>query len=221
MVFANYLVPDDILLLVIGFHEQKSGVRALTPRLKEMVDRNFEMSYVKPPAGYAYIVDFEVDNNIAKDLYTAKFGDPNICADMAGSVTFLNWLPAMYRSRTSREMQHSLDSGDGCALWKLITKVRDPTKGLSEDDLDTEGTVRTRPRSSSESSNSSVSSKQEKQGHLTISEHGDLHGKEDGSYAYQTRHVVGKLSALDTEMMLQVLDYRRNLHAQPLLVESS
>eukprot|EP00913_Durusdinium_trenchii_P020443 g19205.t1 len=73
---------------------------------------------------------------------------------------------------------------DGCALWKLISKVRDH-------------------RGESASPEVSASSKV---GHLTVSEGQDS----------DARQVIGRLSSKETEMLLSVLDYRRNSHALPL-----
>eukprot|EP00439_Symbiodinium_sp_Y106_P071071 s259_g12.t1 len=82
--------------------------------------------------------------------YSAQIGE-RAAADgsMTGSVTFLKWLPAFCRSRVHRDVHHSLQESDGCALWKLINKVREQrVAGLREEP---------------EPSNAKV-------GHLTVSE---------------------------------------------------
>eukprot|EP00437_Effrenium_voratum_P010306 CAMPEP_0181419532 /NCGR_PEP_ID=MMETSP1110-20121109/12121_1 /TAXON_ID=174948 /ORGANISM="Symbiodinium sp., Strain CCMP421" /LENGTH=106 /DNA_ID=CAMNT_0023542549 /DNA_START=160 /DNA_END=480 /DNA_ORIENTATION=+ len=105
---------------------------------------------------------------------------------MTGSVTFFKWLPAFCRSRAQRDVHHSLQESDGCALWKLINKVRERGGSPSED------------------------SPHSKVGHLTVSEgpHQDTQG----------RQVIGRLSASETEMLLSVLDHRKNSSALPLAV---
>ncbi|CAL1171877.1 unnamed protein product [Cladocopium goreaui] len=86
--------------------------------------------------------------------------------------------------KVQRDVCHSLQESDGCALWKLISKVREHR----ETAIPMEASM-----------NSKV-------GHLTVSE----------GQGGDARQVIGRLSTSETQMLLSVLDYRRNSHAQPL-----
>ncbi|CAJ1444270.1 unnamed protein product, partial [Effrenium voratum] len=57
-----------------------------------------------------------------KKANCAQVGERFDGSSMTGSVTFFKWLPAFCRSRAQRDVHHSLQESDGCALWKLINK---------------------------------------------------------------------------------------------------
>ena len=180
-------VPDEVLVYILQAHDARGEARLIARRCRKLVDANFTLRYIRPPAGKFFIVDFEVNDNLAKDLYCAQVGERfHDGSSMTGSVTFLHWLPAFCRSRVQRDVCHSLQESDGCTLWKLISKVREHR----DESIATPET----------STNSKV-------GHLTVSEGQNT----------DARQVIGRLSASETQMLLSVLDYRRNSHAQPLL----
>lgn len=179
-------VPDEVLVYILQAHDGRGAARQIARRCRKLVDSNFNVRYIRPPAGKFFIVDFEVNDNLAKDLYCAQVGERELSdgSSITGLVTFLHWLPAFCRSRVQRDVCHSLQESDGCALWKLISKVREHR----ETAIPMEASM-----------NSKV-------GHLTVSE----------GQGGDARQVIGRLSTSETQMLLSVLDYRRNSHAQPL-----
>eukprot|EP00435_Cladocopium_sp_Y103_P053736 s632_g17.t1 len=119
-------VPDEVLVYILQAHDARGAARQIARRCRKLVDANFNVRYIRPPAGKFFIVDFEVNDNLAKDLYCAQVGERfHDGSSMTGLVTFLHWLPAFCRSRVQRDVCHSLQESDGCALWKLISKVRE------------------------------------------------------------------------------------------------
>eukprot|EP00931_Biecheleriopsis_adriatica_P083143 TRINITY_DN56689_c0_g1_i1.p1 TRINITY_DN56689_c0_g1~~TRINITY_DN56689_c0_g1_i1.p1 ORF type:complete len:216 (+),score=40.55 TRINITY_DN56689_c0_g1_i1:69-650(+) len=193
MVSQMSFMPDEVLVSILEAHAGKSDARAVATRCRQLVDSSFEIRRVRPPAGEAFFVDFEVDCSMAKHLYCAQFGRPSGAgAGMTGSVTFQKWLPAYLRGKVPQHVHHSLQECDVCELWKFISKVRDQ-------------------RSSTSAEGGAAAMGNLQAGHLTVCEG-------DGSC---TREVIGRLSLAETEMMLSVLDYRRNAQAQPVAVEAA
>jgi len=210
MVLSVDLMPDEVLVRIMQAHSAKSDTRAWAPRCRELVDANFEIRHVRPPNGKSFVIDFEVDVHESKHLYCAKFGDPCQAVendDFAGSVTFAKWLPAYLRSKVQHDVVHSLQESDGCALWKFITKVRsNRERSSSEDSVDS--TASTASTASSRATAPYVPCS--KAGHLTVCE-----GKSQESMESR-REVIGRLSALETDVLLSVIDHRRNIHAQKM-----
>eukprot|EP00440_Ansanella_granifera_P008089 gb/GFBE01008754.1/.p1 GENE.gb/GFBE01008754.1/~~gb/GFBE01008754.1/.p1 ORF type:complete len:194 (+),score=39.47 gb/GFBE01008754.1/:1-582(+) len=190
MVLSLSLVPDEVLVMIMEAHAAKSEARAVAPRCKQVVDDNFQIRRIRPPADQTFVVDFEVNCHMAKHLYCAAFPKPAaLGGDMNGSVTFARWLPAYLRSRAQSDIQHSLQASDGCMLWKFISKVREErNSGPPESPAPPYDCMQA--------------------GHLTVSE----------GCGECNRQVIGRLSADETEMLLNVLDYRRNTQAQPMAV---
>lgn len=193
-------IPDEVLILVLEAHPSRCEVRAVARRCRDIVEGNFAIRKVEPPAGQAFCVDLEINGNMKKHLYCANFGGNSAGEEggVAGAVTFANWMPAYYRkpppATASREVRHRIGDEDAVALWKTLVKVRDQ---------------RAAEKSSVFASNMGVGLEPET-GYLTITEgcgisaHGSVESK---------REVIGKLSAMETALVLQVLDYRRNTAA--------
>jgi len=209
MVLSVGLMPDEVLVQIMQAHSGKSETRAVAPRCRELVDTNFLIRHVRPPNGKSFVIDFEIDVHESKHLYCAKFGDPCQAVendDLAGSVTFARWLPAYLRSKVQQEVVHSLQESDGCALWKFISKVRTHReRSSSEDSVDSTA-------STASVASSGAFAACGKAGHLTVCE-----GKSQESMENR-REVIGRLSAVETDMLLSVLDHRRNSQAQKMAV---
>merc|ERR1719203_1551556 len=141
----------------------------------------------------AFTVDFEINRHMTKHLYCAHFGGNSAGEEggVAGAVTFANWVPAYYRrSPNTQDIRHRIGERDACALWKLLVKVR------------SEREAKDAP------SNTDIGIEQE-MGYLTITEGGRGSTCSAGSVESK-REVIGKLSAVETQLVLQVLDHRRN-----------
>eukprot|EP00930_Biecheleria_cincta_P041845 TRINITY_DN28757_c0_g1_i1.p1 TRINITY_DN28757_c0_g1~~TRINITY_DN28757_c0_g1_i1.p1 ORF type:complete len:213 (+),score=39.83 TRINITY_DN28757_c0_g1_i1:55-693(+) len=212
MVLSVGLMPDEVLVLIMQAHSGKTDTRALAPRCRKLVDANFEIRHVRPPNGKSFVIDFEVDVHESKHLYCAQFGHPCQAVedeDFAGSVTFAKWLPAYLRSKVQQEVVHSLQESDGCALWKFISKVRSQReRASSEDSVDSSASTASVTSSGSFATCS-------KAGHLTVCE-----GKTQESMENR-REVIGRLSVVETDMLLSVLDHRRNSQARKMEVAIS
>jgi len=189
-------VPDEVLVNVLQAHSQRYAVRAVARRCREVVEDNFEIRRFQPPVDQVFCVDFEIDHHMTKHLYCAHFGGASAgdAGGVAGAVTFVNWVPAYWRSSpgSRRDVRHRLGESDAITLWRLVAKVRDQqscdARALGE--------------------LSAASS-----GHLTVSEGGSCGGCSPAS----KREVIGRLSASDTELVLKVLDHRKNAAAEPVL----
>jgi len=153
------------------------------------VESHFEIKHYTPPAGQVFNIDFEINSFMSKHLFCAQFGGPfaGDAGGVAGAVNF-NWVPHNYRGKPGcRDIRHRLNESDACALWRIITKVRDDRSSDPTGVMDG--------------------------GYLTVSEGGG-----SGDSIMGKREVIGRLSALDSDLVLQVLDHRRNLAAEPILV---
>mmetsp|Transcript_48753 Transcript_48753/g.139440 ORF Transcript_48753/g.139440 Transcript_48753/m.139440 type:complete len:212 (-) Transcript_48753:93-728(-) len=196
------LVPDDILVTVLEAHAQRCQLRAVARRLFQAVEEHFEIRRFQPPEGKAFCIDLEINRHMSKHLYCASFAGPDghgvkVDGSVSGAVTFVNWVPAYYRSVVSsrRDVRHQLGDPDACALWRLVAKVRDQRSCGTEilngacDDI----------------------------GYLTVTEGCFNGGSADtGNSCSSKRQVIGRLSSRETELVLKVLDHRRNTAAVPI-----
>eukprot|EP00927_Polykrikos_kofoidii_P001921 TRINITY_DN10749_c1_g1_i3.p1 TRINITY_DN10749_c1_g1~~TRINITY_DN10749_c1_g1_i3.p1 ORF type:complete len:196 (-),score=19.35 TRINITY_DN10749_c1_g1_i3:675-1262(-) len=177
-------LPDDVLLAILEAHSGRCSARAVTRRICMIVERNFALRHFTPPKGRVFCVDIEVDCSMTKNLYCAQFGGSRAgeAGGVAGEVTFVNWVPAYYRSVThaKRGLSHEIGDSDACALWRTLSKVREARdSGCGSDVGRWESPVAAA------------------QGHLVLSEGGN-------------RQVIGKLSPTETRLVLNVLDHRKN-----------
>mmetsp|Transcript_25011 Transcript_25011/g.56726 ORF Transcript_25011/g.56726 Transcript_25011/m.56726 type:complete len:207 (-) Transcript_25011:72-692(-) len=193
------VVPDEVLLTILQAHADRCHVRAVAQRCRRVVEDHFQIRRVQPPEGEIFCIDFEVDQYMTKHLYCAQFGGASAgdAGGVAGRVTFINWVPAYWRgsSHGSRDIRHRLPESDACALWKLVTKVRDQ-RSVSTSAQDAT------PMAASV-------------GFLTVSEGGG--GDHSGCGNECKREVIGRLSPMETELVLSVLDYRKNEAAMPVM----
>jgi len=194
-------------------YPSRCELRSLAPRVRRLVERNFKIRHFEPPAGKAFCVDFEINEHMTKQIYCAKFGEESAGDDapgsIAGAVSFMTWVPAYYRGvQASRGIRHLLPEPDACRLWRLLSKLR-----LS----------RTADSSSSRSADGGEV-QVGKEGHLTITE-GRLENNSSSEASVPTprckKEVIGLLSVAETDLVLSVLDHRRNALAQraPLRTE--
>eukprot|EP00435_Cladocopium_sp_Y103_P054747 s632_g17.t4 len=68
-------VPDEVLVYILQAHDARGAARQIARRCRKLVDANFNVRYIRPPAGKFFIVDFEVNDNLAKDLYCVALGE--------------------------------------------------------------------------------------------------------------------------------------------------
>mmetsp|Transcript_10834 Transcript_10834/g.31315 ORF Transcript_10834/g.31315 Transcript_10834/m.31315 type:complete len:221 (-) Transcript_10834:193-855(-) len=197
-------VPDDILIAVIEAHPERHMIRAISPKLRALVEENFQLRHYEPPAGKSFIVDLEINQYMTKHLYCAKFFCEGASADgnAAGAVTFQNWIPAYHRSNPNsrRDIRYRLGESDACMLWRTIAKVRQERAAAEADAAAAAAAAHT-----ADIGSAAVSS----EGHLTVTE-----DYASGAPDCQRRQVFGFLSAHQTGMMLSVLDHRRNAAAE-------
>jgi len=191
-------LPDDVLIHVLQAHGKRSEARAVQSHWRSLIEDNFEIRKYEPPVNKTFCIDFEIDCQMAKDLYCAQFGGTKREAgSLFGDVTFSHWVPAYFRSRLPQDILHEIGEDDACELWKTISKVRDVRDGADantvfKDEVDGGADATPRRRANSE-------------GHLIVSE-GDA-GVESG---FGKRQVIGRLSTIETELVLRVIDHRRN-----------
>eukprot|EP00928_Gymnodinium_smaydae_P074127 TRINITY_DN57192_c0_g1_i1.p2 TRINITY_DN57192_c0_g1~~TRINITY_DN57192_c0_g1_i1.p2 ORF type:complete len:229 (-),score=29.78 TRINITY_DN57192_c0_g1_i1:1222-1842(-) len=194
--------PDDILYAVLAAHSSRAGARAVTRRWKQMADQQFLFRTVPPPIGRKFVVDFEIDRHMCKDMYCAKVGGEHDAEAVEtggiveGSVTFLNWAPSYYLSAPGqrRDVKHKLREEAACGLWRLLaTMIADREKGCS---------------SSSDSGAADGPRDARSSGHLTVTE--------GCSSETVRRHVLGRLSVESTQRVLDFLDHRRRAAAESM-----
>jgi len=195
---ANGVLPDDVVLAMLLAHDSRCGVRAVARSWRSVVDSNFQVRHFEPPAGRRFSVDFEVDRSMCKDTYCARFdaaGDVG-SRSIEGTVAYLNWAPVYYRSARNerRDRRHALSERDTCALWRLIAGLLDQQKSGAGLASCNHGT--------------SVPRDAGCRGHLVVTEGGGAEG------CCVERHVVGRLSPVATQLVLDLLDHRRNSRAE-------
>jgi len=189
-------IPEEVLVEVMKARGARCELRTVDQRWRAVVQSRFEVRRFEPPVGEEFYIDFEIDHrsSMAKHLYCAQFGGTHAgeAGGLAGKVTFANWVPAYFRSspHARRDVRHSLKEGDALLLWRGIAKV---LEARQVEEADSEKTSR------------SV-------GHLVVSEgHGGCNSK---------RQVVGRLSSAEAELLLEVLDHRRNEAAVPAVSDN-
>mmetsp|Transcript_67564 Transcript_67564/g.197738 ORF Transcript_67564/g.197738 Transcript_67564/m.197738 type:complete len:209 (+) Transcript_67564:55-681(+) len=191
------MVPDEVLVNVFSAVTSRCENRAVARRCRDIIERHFQIQRFDPPEGKVFCIDFEIDRYMTKHLYCARFGGATAgdVGGVAGAVTFCNWVPAYWRGspRSQKDIRHRLSDSDACALWRLIAKVRGQRKS---------GELASSPTGVS-------------MGHLTVSE-GTGTGSTTEQSAAEKREVIGRLSALETDLVLGVLDHRRNAAAEPV-----
>lgn len=202
MALANY-IPDEVIIRLFEAHAPRCDIRTVARQWRDLIDARFEIRHFSPPAGRSFTVDFEIDRNMTKHLYCAQFGGRNAGAagDISGKVTFVDWVPAYLRNVRDRHVRHEIDERDACELWRCVAKVRQRSRSSSGSDAST------RAQSPEEGLDVTF-------GHLTISE--DT-GCDSGSLSPSSEHrreVIGKLSAVEVDQVLRVIDYRRNSGAR-------
>lgn len=190
-------IPDELVIRLFEMHAPRCDVRSVTKKWRDIIDRHFEIQHFSPPDGRMFTVDFEIDGYMAKHLYCAQVRETDMCEhnSFSGTVTFVDWVPACFRGR-DRQIHHELDEKDACTLWKCISKARN------------------RSKSTSCSSDSSDDDGSPQFGRLAMSE-GATEAKGDAT-PERKRDVIGKLSAKESEEVLQLIDFRRNRAARPL-----
>mmetsp|Transcript_60107 Transcript_60107/g.127346 ORF Transcript_60107/g.127346 Transcript_60107/m.127346 type:complete len:225 (+) Transcript_60107:547-1221(+) len=197
-------LPDEVIISILEAYNERCQLRSVANQIRRLVDRNFQIRHFEPPRNQTFSIDFEINQPMTKHLYCAKFGGSSAgdSGGVAGAVTFVNWIPAYYRSAPNahRNVKHKLEERDACALWRYLAKVRSnrsetPSPPPSPPEMQP---VRLTPWAVQQPP---------KAGHLTIT---------DGE-CNATREVVGMLSPIQTEEILAVLDHRRNSGAHPLM----
>lgn len=216
-------IPDEVLILVLEAHPSRCEVRNVARRCRAIVECNFAIRKVVPPAGQAFCVDLEVNRHMTKHLYCARFGG-NAAGEeggVAGAVCFADWKPPRYRRwpDISAGVRHRIGERDACALWKTLVKVRDQRTVAKQRQAPTEpgrgvglggpGHLG-RQRADLGTWADRGQSVEPEACFLTITEGGlgTCADNEDSR-----RDIIGKLSRLESDLVLQVLDYRRNAAA--------
>jgi len=142
-------IADDTLACVLDRHAGRCYMRSVDRRWSAAVEANFAVKRYLPPKSYSYAIDFEVDQGMHKHLYAATFEPRGDCGDpyvtegagpaMEGIVSYMNWLPAYFRSsnRASKEVCHRLGETDACALWRIVARAREERSNADDWDVDT------------------------------------------------------------------------------------
>eukprot|EP00927_Polykrikos_kofoidii_P062933 TRINITY_DN57743_c0_g1_i1.p1 TRINITY_DN57743_c0_g1~~TRINITY_DN57743_c0_g1_i1.p1 ORF type:complete len:212 (+),score=30.43 TRINITY_DN57743_c0_g1_i1:83-718(+) len=193
-------LPDDVVFAILEAHGTRCDARAVTPRLRTFIEQHFRLRRFAPPSGQAFCLDIEVDHHMTKSLYCAQFGGTNAgeAGGVAGEVTFVKWLPAYFRTvaNSNRGLNHEIKDSDACALWRTISKVREVRERGGSIDSDVS------------SSSSSDMPREAAQGYLVLSE--GEGAQDDGSTKMGNRQVIGRLSQNETDLVMKVVDHRRN-----------
>lgn len=182
---------DEVLVAVFQHHNERNEARTVAPRWRDIVNQCFQFQRFDPPMARTFNVDFEIDRDMTKHIYTAQFRSPSQDGAFLGQVTFLNWAPSFLRSVVhNKSIIHSLNEADSCLMWRLVTKI-----------------VASR-------TNDTVAESGPGLGHLAFTQ-----GTPD-SEAGEVRSTVGRLSLAQTKEVLDILDHRRNKGAIAVMTEA-
>lgn len=177
---------DEVLVAIFQNHTGRNHARAVTRRWCKIINQWFQFHHTDPPLGRHFNIDFEIDRDMTKHVYTAQFCNTSQSDNhgaISGTVTFLNWAPSFLRSVVhNRSIMHRLNEDDCCFLWRLVSKVSSTREDILE----------TGPGS----------------GHLALTQGTPETG--------ETRVIVGRLSSAQTQAVLQILDHRRNRNCIPV-----
>jgi hypothetical protein len=197
------MLPDEVIVNIFRAHDARYDARVVAWAFRHLIEASFEIRHFTPPAGKVFVLDFEINDNMKKNMYCARFGGApaGLAKGVAGAVTFLNWIPAYFRSvvNAHRDICYELRDQDCCALWKAVLKIRE----LRSDG----GGVLDGPETPNQQN--IVTSMLRPHGHLIVSE-GEGGVSCSGIQKMGDRKVIGRLSADEADLFLKVLDYRRN-----------
>eukprot|EP00746_Dinoflagellata_sp_MGD_P028477 gnl/MRDRNA2_/MRDRNA2_167289_c0_seq1.p1 gnl/MRDRNA2_/MRDRNA2_167289_c0~~gnl/MRDRNA2_/MRDRNA2_167289_c0_seq1.p1 ORF type:complete len:213 (+),score=26.29 gnl/MRDRNA2_/MRDRNA2_167289_c0_seq1:48-641(+) len=180
---------DEVLVTIFGYHSERNHARTVARRWYNIINHWFELQRFTPPLGRRFNIDFEIDRDMTKHVYTAECTSsacPEEHGAMSGTVSFLNWAPSFLRSVVhNKSVVHRLNETDVCFLWRLVSKI----SATREDALMT-------------------SAGNQSCGHLTMAQGTPENGG--------TRVIVGRLPSAQTQDVLQILDHRRNRNVVPV-----
>mmetsp|Transcript_34446 Transcript_34446/g.75242 ORF Transcript_34446/g.75242 Transcript_34446/m.75242 type:complete len:200 (+) Transcript_34446:138-737(+) len=192
MVFPGFAptlaqVPDEVLVMILEAHDAKYEARCVARRIRQVAERSFRVKHFAPPTANAFSIDFEIDHQFAKHLYCAQFGG------------------AYSKTKAYGGSRCGVSGGVTFmnwvpAYWRGSPKSnRDTHHLLSEQDACKLWKIIAKVRGSEERTGPLV-------GHLCVDEGRGGEGCR--------REVIGRVSASEAELVLNVLDYRKNTGAE-------